>query len=175
MRLGYGLVLREKLSDKWCCLSCLGTVRLTSHFRSRLVVNDLTAFARSPQYLEVCEPSLRDPSLTPSNPSNPSHSNDPPTPHSSKGKEREWDGRGAGVLGWETSEEEDLWKSNLDFAGDYQTLYLVEDETEDVLTVGELMELRYIRAEREKELVCIVYRLVRFLQRVLSRRRLVIS
>lgn len=26
--LGYGLVLREKLSDKWCCLSCLGTVRL---------------------------------------------------------------------------------------------------------------------------------------------------
>lgn len=28
LRKGYGLVLREKLSDKWCCLSCLGTVRL---------------------------------------------------------------------------------------------------------------------------------------------------
>lgn len=30
--IGYGLVLREKLSDKWCCLSCLGTVS-TSHIR----------------------------------------------------------------------------------------------------------------------------------------------
>lgn len=74
----------------------------------------------------------------------------------SKGKEREWDGRGSGVHGWETHDEEDMWKAKLDFGGapsDYLNLYLEEDEDEDVLSVGELMELRYIKAEREKELV----------------------
>lgn len=78
------------------------------------------------------------------------------SPASSKGKEREWDGRGHGVSGWETADEEDMWKAKLDFGGapsDYLDLYLEEDEDEDVLSVGELMELRYIKAEREKELV----------------------
>lgn len=72
---------------------------------------------------------------------------------SSKGKEREWDGRGQGVHGWETADEEDMWRAKLDFGGapgDYMDLYLEEDEDEDVLSVGELMELRYIKAEREK-------------------------
>jgi len=49
-----------------------------------------------------------------------------------------------------------MWNAKLDFGGapsDYLDLYLEEDEDEDVLSVGELMELRYIKAEREKELV----------------------
>jgi len=48
-----------------------------------------------------------------------------------------------------------MWNAKLDFGGapsDYLDLYLEEDEDEDVLSVGELMELRYIKAEREKEL-----------------------
>ena len=74
----------------------------------------------------------------------------------SKGKEREWDGRGGGVYGWETSEEEDMWKAKLDFGGmpnEQADSYADEDEAEDAMSVGELMEWRYIKAEREKELV----------------------
>lgn len=60
------------------------------------------------------------------------------------------------MYGWDTADEEDMWNAKLDFGGapsDYLDLYLEEDEDEDVLSVGELMELRYIKAEREKELV----------------------
>ena len=34
---------------------------------------------------------------------------------SRNGKQREWDGRGRGVLGWETEDEEDVWEGELDF------------------------------------------------------------
>jgi len=113
---GYGLVLREKLTDKWCCLGCLGT---------------------------VCEPSAR---------SCDQHRG------TGKGKEREWDGRGAGVIGWETDLEEDTWKTDLDFGGlPIDELDVHRDEFDDIediegaMSVGELMEWRYIKAEREKE------------------------
>ncbi|KAF9510220.1 hypothetical protein BS47DRAFT_1373353 [Hydnum rufescens UP504] len=104
--LGYGLVLREKLTDKWCCLSCLGT---------------------------VCEPTVR--TVDDHKPICPS-----------KGKEREWDGRGSG---------EDVWRAKLDFGGslnDDLEIYPEDEDAEDAMTVGELMEWRYIKAEREKEL-----------------------
>ena len=75
-----------------------------------------------------------------------------------KGKEREWDGRGAGVIGWETELEEDTWKADLDFGGlPIDELDTHQDEYEDIeniegaMSVGELMEWRYIKAEREKE------------------------
>ncbi len=52
------------------------------------------------------------------------------------------------MIGWETELEEDTWKADLDFGG------LPNDEIEDIegaMSVGELMEWRYIKAEREKE------------------------
>ena len=59
---------------------------------------------------------------------------------------------GSGVYGWETEEEEDIWDVDLDF------VTIDPDECEDgrfdtELTIGELMEWRYLRAEREKEQV----------------------
>jgi len=66
------------------------------------------------------------------------------------GKQREWDGRGSGIYGWETEEEEDIWEVDLDFGG------LDPEETVDSdseMTIGEMMEWRYLRAEREKEKV----------------------
>ncbi|GJE85642.1 TPR repeat-containing protein [Phanerochaete sordida] len=66
------------------------------------------------------------------------------------GKEREWDGRGSGVYGWETREEEDTWDVALDQicleAEEYADHSLDPD-----MTIGELMEWRYLRAELEKE------------------------
>jgi hypothetical protein len=62
---------------------------------------------------------------------------------------------GSGVCGWETQEEEDIWEAELDFLSpdseDYEPNPLESD-----MTVGELMEWRYIRAEREKEQVLLV-------------------
>jgi RNA polymerase II-associated protein 3 len=56
---------------------------------------------------------------------------------------------GSGVYGWETEEEEDIWEVDLDFGG----LEAEEcDDGQDVdMTIGELMEWRYLKAEREKE------------------------
>ncbi|EKM57876.1 uncharacterized protein PHACADRAFT_158921 [Phanerochaete carnosa HHB-10118-sp] len=66
------------------------------------------------------------------------------------GKEREWDGRGSGVFGWETKEEEDAWEVALD-----QICLEAEEYAEHSLdpdmTIGELMEWRYLRAELEKQ------------------------
>ena len=56
---------------------------------------------------------------------------------------------GSGVYGWGTEEEEDIWELELDFGGGVERAG--EGETE--MTVGELTEWRYIKAEREKELV----------------------
>ncbi|TFY51204.1 hypothetical protein EVG20_g11113, partial [Dentipellis fragilis] len=66
------------------------------------------------------------------------------------GKQREWDGRGSGVYGWGTEEEEDIWEAELDFVGSEQP----EDGGGDALadmSIGERMEWRYLRAEKEKE------------------------
>ncbi|KAF8155339.1 hypothetical protein K438DRAFT_1910135 [Mycena galopus ATCC 62051] len=120
---GYGLVLREKLTGKWCDCGCS-----TDHLG------------------EVCERTVRE---------------DQAGNGVRVGKTREWDGRGSGVYGWETEEEEDVWEIGLDFGGweggavgggtaegeDWNGGEGVESE----MTIGELMEWRYIKAEREKE------------------------
>ncbi|EPQ53962.1 hypothetical protein GLOTRDRAFT_139413 [Gloeophyllum trabeum ATCC 11539] len=108
---GYGRVLREKLTTKWCNCGCS-----TDHLG------------------EVCERTVRE---------------DEEESGVRAGKEREWDGRGAGVYGWETEDEEDVWELDLDFSA------LDPDECDEGvdpdMTIGELMEWRYLRAEWEKE------------------------
>ena len=57
---------------------------------------------------------------------------------------------GSGVYGWQTEDEEDVWEVELDFTG------LDPEEYEGLdpdMTIGELMEWRYFKAERAKELV----------------------
>ena len=59
---------------------------------------------------------------------------------------------GSGVYGWETEEEEDVWEISLD------QVCLEAEEYEDSsvdpeMSIGELMEWRYLRAELEKEQV----------------------
>lgn len=61
---------------------------------------------------------------------------------------------GSGVYGWETEEEEDIWEVGLD------QICLEAEEYEHgaldpEMTIGELMEWRYLRAELEKEQVII--------------------
>ncbi|TFK61689.1 hypothetical protein BDN72DRAFT_431499 [Pluteus cervinus] len=105
---GYGTVLREKLTNKWCDCGCS-----TDHLG------------------EVCERTVQE---------------DEQGKNVRLGKEREWDGRGSGVLGWETEEEEDIWDVALDFGA------VDPGEVDDKeLTIGETMEWRYLEAEREKE------------------------
>lgn len=110
---GYGMVLREKLTTKWCDCGCS-----TDHLG------------------EVCERTVRE---------------EEEESGVRSGKQREWDGRGSGVYGWETEEEEDIWEVDLDFGG------LDPDEPdgglESEMTMGEIMEWRYFKAEKEKELV----------------------
>ena len=59
---------------------------------------------------------------------------------------------GSGVYGWETEEEEDIWEISLDLicleAEEYKHSALDPE-----MTIGELMEWRYLRAELEKEQV----------------------
>ncbi|KJA25072.1 hypothetical protein HYPSUDRAFT_135179 [Hypholoma sublateritium FD-334 SS-4] len=106
---GYGLILREKLTTKWCDCGCS-----TDHLG------------------EVCERTVRE---------------DEEESGVRIGKQREWDGRGSGIYGWETEEEEDIWEVDLDFGG------LDPEEGVDAeMTIGEMMEWRYLRAEQEKEL-----------------------
>ncbi|KAJ7199005.1 hypothetical protein GGX14DRAFT_664701 [Mycena pura] len=108
---GYGMVLREKLTSKWCDCGCS-----TDHLG------------------EVCERTVRE---------------DEAESGVRLGKQREWDGRGSGVYGWETEEEEDIWEIGLDFGG--MEPDECDDGVESEMTIGELMEWRYIKAEREKE------------------------
>jgi hypothetical protein len=105
---GYGIVLHEKLTTKWCDCGCS-----TDHLG------------------EVCERTVRE---------------EEEDSGVRSGKQREWDGRGSGVYGWETEEEEDIWEVDLDFAG-------FDPEADGDMTIGEMMEWRYWRAEREKEYV----------------------
>ncbi|KAI0064949.1 hypothetical protein BV25DRAFT_1799656 [Artomyces pyxidatus] len=105
---GYGLVLREKLANKWCECGCS-----TDHLG------------------EVCERAV---------------CQEEQEKGVRSGKQREWDGRGSGVYGWGTEEEEDTWESELDFG-----VNEVPDDPRSEMSVGELMEWRYFRAEKEKE------------------------
>ncbi|KAJ8517080.1 hypothetical protein ONZ45_g5687 [Pleurotus djamor] len=143
---GYGLVLRDKLTTKWCDCGCS-----TDHLG------------------EVCERTVReeedqqkvDNGIKPGNGKCKGM-----VPIAAKGKEREWDGRGSGVFGWETEEEEDIWELELDFctwdenAGasnqDNHRTWKTEDDLG--MTIGEAMEWRYVRAERAKEEGNIAYR-----------------
>ncbi|KAF8963130.1 hypothetical protein BDZ97DRAFT_1661948 [Flammula alnicola] len=115
---GYGMILREKLTTKWCDCGCS-----TDHLG------------------EVCEKTVRE---------------DEEESGVRIGKQREWDGRGSGIYGWETEEEEDIWEVDLDFGG------VDPDEcaggVDAEMTIGEMMEWRYLRAEREKELGNAAYR-----------------
>ncbi|KAH9933557.1 uncharacterized protein BXZ73DRAFT_46327 [Epithele typhae] len=114
---GYGLVLRDKLTSKWCDCGCS-----TDHLS------------------EVCEKTVR---------------LEEEESGVRSGKEREWDGRGSGVGGWGTEEEEDMWTVEFDFIGTEHELHTkhADGGTHDCcdMTVTELMEWRYLRAEREKE------------------------
>ncbi|KAJ7052025.1 hypothetical protein C8F01DRAFT_633086 [Mycena amicta] len=116
---GYGMVLRDKLTTKWCDCGCS-----TDHLG------------------EVCEKTVRE---------------DEEENGVRLGKHREWDGRGSGVYGWETEEEEDIWEMSLDFGGVGFGLSEPpptddgDDNPENDMTIGELMEWRYVKAEREKE------------------------
>lgn len=110
---GYGLVLREKLTTKWCDCGCS-----TDHLG------------------EVCEKTVRE---------------EEEDSGVRIGKQREWDGRGRGIYGWETEEEEDIWDISLDFGGPDPD-ECVEGIDPD-MTIEEMMEWRYLKAEREKEQV----------------------
>lgn len=116
---GYGLVLREKLTTKWCDCGCS-----TDHLG------------------EVCERTVRD-------------DEEEAKKRAGKraGKEREWDGRGSGVWSWGTKGEEDVWETSLDFGG------VDPDECDgaDDMSIGEMMEWRYIKAERAKERVGAIF------------------
>ncbi|EDR08350.1 uncharacterized protein LACBIDRAFT_296876 [Laccaria bicolor S238N-H82] len=108
---GYGMVLREKLTTKWCDCGCS-----TDHLG------------------EVCEGTVRE---------------DEEDSGVRFGKQKEWDGRGSGVYGWETEDEEDIWEIDLDFgsAGPEECEGAVDSE----MTIVEMMEWRFLKAEREKE------------------------
>ncbi|KAF9231129.1 hypothetical protein BU15DRAFT_56546 [Melanogaster broomeanus] len=111
---GYGNVLREKLTTKWCDCGCS-----TDHLG------------------EVCEKTVRE---------------DEENSGVRSGKQREWDGRGDGVHGWETVEEEDVWDLDLDFTGNESEEEANPGSTVPEMTIAEVMEVRYLRGEKEKEL-----------------------
>jgi RNA polymerase II-associated protein 3 len=163
---GYGLVLREKLEHKWCHCGCS-----TDHLGEvceRTVREEEDVRARERDRAAVGGPSAKRKGKAVC---------DEPTPtldrahdFGTKGKEREWDGRGSGVYGWGTEEEEDVWELELDFAqgmpeeqhggkdnnngkSDYTNTNrpTSRDPDECNMTVGELMNWRYFKAEREKE------------------------
>lgn len=115
---GYGQILRDKLSNKWCECGCS-----TDHLG------------------DVCEKTVRE------------HEEESGV---RSGKQREWDGRGSGIFGWETDEEEDIWELELDFRGmDPDEL---EEGVDPSMTIGEIMEWRFLRAEHEKEQGNIAFR-----------------
>ncbi|KAF8903753.1 hypothetical protein CPB84DRAFT_1900261 [Gymnopilus junonius] len=113
---GYGNILREKLTTKWCDCGCS-----TDHLG------------------EVCERTVRE---------------EEEENGVRVGKQREWDGRGSGIYGWETEEEEDIWEVELDFGNPDSD----EPGADTEMTIGEMMEWRYLRAEKEKELGNAAYR-----------------
>jgi len=52
-------------------------------------------------------------------------------------------------------EEEDVWDLDLDFTGNESEEEANPGSTQPEMTISEVMEVRYLRAEKEKELVCL--------------------
>ena len=50
-------------------------------------------------------------------------------------------------------EEEDVWDLDLDFTGNESEEEANPGSTQPEMTIAEIMEVRYLRAEKEKELV----------------------
>lgn len=61
---------------------------------------------------------------------------------------------GSGIHGWETEEEEDIWEVSLDQICLEAEEY-VDHSIDPEMTIGELLEWRYLRAELEKEQVVV--------------------
>ena len=59
---------------------------------------------------------------------------------------------GSGIHGWETDEEEDIWEISLDQVC-FEAEECEDSPVDPEMTIGELMEWRYLRAELEKEQV----------------------
>jgi len=128
---GYGSILREKLTNKWCDCGCS-----TDHLS------------------EVCERTVRDGEETAGLRAGKGREWD------GRGKchcfclvhlepINRTTHTGVGVYGWETHEEEDVWDVELDFASFDPESRAAETD----MTIGELMAWKYLQAEREKELV----------------------
>ncbi|KAF6745754.1 hypothetical protein DFP72DRAFT_823858 [Ephemerocybe angulata] len=124
---GYGQVLRDKLTVKWCECGCS-----TEHLG------------------EVCEKTVRE---------------EEEDREYERLKKLEWDGRGSGVFAWETYNEEDIWDTELDFGQGTKGRY------EAQMTIGEMMEWRFIKAEQEKEMGNTAFRNGNYLDAVESYRR----
>ncbi len=56
------------------------------------------------------------------------------------------------MYGWGTEEEEDIWEIDLDFVS-LDPEECEDHDTDPEMTIGEMMEWRYFKAEREKEQV----------------------
>lgn len=52
-------------------------------------------------------------------------------------------------------EEEDVWDLDLDFTGNESEEEANPGSTQPEMTIAEIMEVRYLRAEKEKESVCL--------------------
>lgn len=52
-------------------------------------------------------------------------------------------------------EEEDVWDLDLDFTGNESEEEANPGSTDPEMTIAEIMEVRYLRAEKEKESVCL--------------------
>jgi len=184
---GYGLILREKLINKWCECGCstdhLGEVcersvreEMELSSSSSSLDADKCAHDRGEGGVKNKGKGLEDKDRGGKGVRNGTNSSN----LKRQGKQREkdpdaWDGRGSGVYGWGTEEEEDVWDIELDFGaggGDdggsrnnknwssaKKRSVKEEDGDEEFdeaeMTIGEIMELRYLRAEREKEKVCL--------------------
>lgn len=135
---GYGLVLREKLTAKWCECGCS-----TDHLS------------------EVCEKTVREDEEESGVRPGKQREWDGRGTFTIAGKilsgmNLSCCKLGSGVYGWGTEDEEDIWDIDLDFVS------VDPDECEDHshshipefdMTIGQLMEYRYFQAEREKEQV----------------------
>lgn len=161
---GYGLVLKDKLEHKWCPCGCSTdhlsevcerTIRDEEDAQVRKRADG--AAKRTGKGKEIAECTRPMAVLA----------------HETglKGKEREWDGRGCGVHGWGTEEEEDVWEMGLNFTHgmpddkhtypngsgapqQQRAVYTGQqpgDPSDQGMTIGQLMEWRYFKAEREKE------------------------
>ncbi|EJU04798.1 hypothetical protein DACRYDRAFT_104671 [Dacryopinax primogenitus] len=150
---GYGVVLKQKLSN-WCDCGC--STEHLGEVCERTVREDLAQRlkAEGKEGLDTRHVHTHEHAHV--------HKDDGECggtwmPRREKGKGKEWDGRGGGILGWGTTDEEDTWDKTLDLGGIEDS-----DDWEDQMTMGEQMEWRYLKAEREKELGNAAYKLGKY-------------